>query len=180
MRVILVDKNPKSTQECVELLNELNLYPYTWKRRAKYKLNTTELRVFENEDGEFNSIVTGKFIKTKILNDMDFRKLKNLVDILTEISKFYYTHDYGCVYLNPYTLDLIAVGGDGGFGYSTKLKSQILKKFEDDEIDWDKDFEEYVEFNKHLGLESIKSVEWEAESIPLNPEFIEICEISIL
>jgi hypothetical protein len=181
MRVIEIAEKPKSTQECIDLLNEFNLLSYTWKRRVKYKLGEIEVRVFENEDGENNTIVTGKFVKTRVFNDLDFSRLKDLIEVLKKVAKFYFTHDYGCVYLNPYTLDLIAVGGDGGFGYSTKPKSYFQRKIDNDEdIDWDKDFDEYVEFNQHVGLESIKSVEWEAESIPLNPEFIEICEISIL
>ena len=179
MRVIEVKKYPTSTVECVEVLMDYNLIPYKWKRTAKYKLGKADVRVFKNEDDEYNTIITEKGENTKIFNNLNITELINLINLIKVVSKFYYTHDYGAVYLNPYTLDLYVVGGDGGYGYSTKFKSQLMKKYEEDSIDWDKDFEEYVEFNQHVGLELIKNVEWEAETSPNNPEFIVICEISI-
>ena len=178
MKVIEVSSKPKSTAECVEILNSLESKDNNWKRKNKYKLGAVDVRVFKNNENEFKTIVSGKFIETRIFNDLDFSNLKTLIDRLKEVSKMYYTHDYGCVYLNPYTLDIIAVGGDGGFGYSSRPKSEIMKKYKEDYIDFEEDFEEYVEFNQHEGLESIRSVEWEAEYIPEDIQFIEVCEIS--
>jgi hypothetical protein len=179
MRVTEVKKVPQTTADCVEILMECNLIPYKWKRTAKYKFGRLDVRVFKNEDNEYNTIVSQNGEETRIFNNLNFTDVIPLVNHLKNIAKFYYTHDYGAVFLNPYTLDLYAVGGDGGYAYSTKPKSVVQQMFENDELDLNDD-EDFIEFNEHVGLESLNSVEWEAETSPDDPEFIEICEISLL
>jgi hypothetical protein len=180
MKVIEDTRLPKTTAECVELISDYNLIPYIWKRTTKLKFGDIEVRVFKNEDDEFVTIVTEKNSQnlTKIFENLNFSELVPIINEIKKQAKFYYTFDYGSVYLNPYTLDLYISASDGGYGYSTEPKSKLQREIDNDELDFDEMENHFVEFNDHDGLEMIKSVEWEAESSPEEAEFIEICNIS--
>lgn len=180
MKVIEVSSKPESTSECVDLLSKHDLVPTTWKRTYKIKLSDNQVRVFKNTHGEFKTIVTDRFRDTKIFDDLDFTKVMPLVKEISKVAKYYYTHDGGGVYLNPYTKDLFISAGDGGYIYSTRPKADLQKEMDEKDLCLDEMDHHFVDFDKHKTLSELNSVEWEGEADPHTPEFIVICEINTL
>lgn len=176
MNIIELDTNLDSTAECKKALNE-SVGKRNWKRL--YKLKTTQwgdsLRCFTNENGEFVTITKGG----EEGNDCLFVgiNVKEKIEAIREIAKFYITHDYGEVYFNPYTNKLFVVGGDGGYGYSkTPIKEEDAEDYFDN-YDHHKDF---VEFNKHPQTSFITDVEWEAECTPDEEGYMLVGQITLL
>jgi hypothetical protein len=173
----LVRVKIRTSSEAVAFILSQSFIDYTWKRVSKMSVEDGVIRVFKNELDEYCSVVSND-MEARLFEDMDMTKIKPIIDEIKRVSKYYYTHDYGSVYLNPYTLDLIAIGGDGGYMYSKRPQADVIEELESDEFDYDAYEKGFVEFNEHEKLKCLNSVEWEAETSPSEPEFIEICTIN--
>ena len=175
MEVITVNRQPKTTADCIAILNAYK--PGKWKRIQKVKLSENEVRTFENENNEFYTLVSQEGEDAKMYVDLDFRTILPVVQEINNLSKFYYTYDYGDIWLDPIGMRLLIEGGDGGYSYSTKPKKEAQKELED----LDGDQTDFIDFDAHPSLSShIKEVEWADEYSPDDPEYFKIGAISLL
>lgn len=166
-QIIPLNSNPQSTEDCKKLLNSL-IKQANWKRL--YKL--TYLRCFTNEYGDIVTIGEDGEGESQAHTGVD---IINEVKAINLIAKFYYTHDYGEVFYNPYSKTLWISGGDGGYCYS----STPLKDPENDDLDWGALESKFIEFNKHPETSFITDVTWEAECNPDDIEFLRVGTINL-
>lgn len=163
-KIITVYESADSTEECVDLIN--NHYKESqWKRKAKFNIPKSAylkstVRVF-SDGSEYVSIVLDED-STSICPELDFRIIRPLIDEITKHAKNFYTHDYGEIFLNPYELSLWVVGGDGGYGYSSKSKKEIRKHIQANNYD----FFDSENNDFHDLIPAISSTQWEAEYFP--------------
>lgn len=157
----------ESTSECVELLNKHHR-PAKWKRKSKFHAFKSDYsfsfpwvaRVFT--DGSENVTIISTEEETIIYRDMDLGVHKALIEEVRKRAKNLYTHDYGEIFFNPYTMALYIVGGDGGMIYNEKGKAWVKKALEEGTVElWD-DPSELPDFSDL----SIKKCEYEAECFP--------------
>lgn len=156
----------ESTSDCVELLNkEIDISK--WKRKVKFNLkanygDSNIVRVFEGDDRKVSivSLADGG----TALYDLDLSDLRETIQDIQHVAKNYHTCDYGEIFLNPFTMSIWFVGGDGGIGYSTKSPKVYAKELEDGEID-DSNLRSFEEF-----IPEIKSTKFEAEYFPEEDE----------
>ena len=171
MNVIKLEGPINTTENCKEQLNKY-VATKNWKRL--YKLG--DLRCFTNDAGEFVTVAEGSidddiencaFIGINVYDE---------IKAIHGISKYYYTHDYGEMFYNPYTKELHIVGGDGGYGYSkTPIKEDDDSFFEN--YDHDKDF---IEFNAHSETSFITSIVWADEYYPEDLGYMRIGSINLI
>lgn len=169
MKALLIEVQPVNSEECVALIEQYYLSG-NWKRLHKitYKgcCNIISVRTYGTSNNEFCTLVVEEDGNTKLFPDLDFRTCVTLVKEVLKVAKSYWTHDYGDLFFNPYELAIWAVGGDGGWIYSTLSKSEFKKAWDKEEISFDTQEVGYVEINEHPNTKAIKSVTWEAESPP--------------
>lgn len=107
--------------------------------------------------------------------------LQPLIKQIKKIAKHYFTMDYGQVYLNPHTMELWIVCGDGGYMYSKKSINKVQKSFENDEdFELSPDKGKFIDFHEHPSLYFLNSTNWEAENFPKEDDWYHICNISVL
>lgn len=175
--------NPvETTEDCKQQLNRL-VGDKKWKRL--YKLG--DIRCFTNEDKEVVTIAESTYAAPTDEDEYDETEMvycmfvgldiKDDIKAIMNISKLYYTCDYGDVFYNPSKRILHIVGGDGGYCYSpTKLKKDA-----DGEIDFSlyapHTPANFKEFNTHPETAFITSVVWADEYFPEESGFISICKI---
>lgn len=160
-----VNNDVDSTSECVELLNK-EIGNSNWKRKVKFNLkgnfgDTNVVRVFEGDKTvSMVSLADGG----TALYDLDLSELRPVIKDIQDVAKNYHTCDYGDIFLNPFTMSIWFVGGDGGIGYSTKSPKDYAKELEDGEFDDDdlKNFEDFIP--------QINSTTFEAEYFPEDDE----------
>lgn len=181
MKCIVIGDYPTKTAECAALLRLHISGAADWKRTLKVTYGDITIRTFrDGENPIYATIVTERHENTRIFPYLDFTPVRKLVKNIIRVSKKYYTHDYGDIYINPYTLNVYAVGGDCGYFYSNKSKAEISDAFDTGDFDFDSFEKEWIEINEHPSLTAIKKVEWEAECSPEEPEYIKICEINLI
>lgn len=181
MKCIVIAGSPTKTSECTALLRLHISGAADWKRTLKVKYDDVIIRTFrDGENPVYATIVTQDCEDTRIFPYLDFAPVRKLAKAIIAVSKRYYTHDYGDININPYTLDVYAVGGDGGYFYSNKPKAVISDGFITGDFDFDSFEKEWIEINEHPSLTAIKKVEWEAECSPEEPEYIKICQINLI
>ena len=171
MNIIGLEGSVESTEDCKELLNEL-VGVKKWKRL--YKIGN--LRCFTNED---NQVVT---IAESIVEEGDLQfcafvdiNVQEEIKAIRNIAKFYYTHDYGDIYYNPYTKNAHIVCGDGGYCYST---TPIKEEDEDDAFEPYGEGKNFKDFNTHPETSFIQNVEWADEHEPDEEGFMLIAKIN--
>lgn len=173
----------ETTAECVDLINR-EYKQGKWKRKSKFMLpaeyeEKSPARVF-SDGNEFVTIRSGEEC-TYLCPNLDLSALRPLINDINKHAKNFYTHDYGQIYLNPYTLELWVSGGDGGIGYSTKPLKQAAADYEDfDDSNFvDKNFEELIPQIKSTRYEAEYSPEYDGSDgdwIPIG-KIIDICDI---
>lgn len=127
-----------STADCTKVLNQYK--PGKWKRKTKFNLNVSSegdphvVRVFTDGTECVTIIdIDGEVILCK---NLDLGEHKPLIDKITELSKKYFTHDYGDIWYNPWEKKLWVSGGDGGIIYNeTKTVKQLAKQMSEEGID---------------------------------------------
>lgn len=178
MNIIELNGSIEKTEDCKKALNEA-LGVKKWKRLYKLKTDTNkyacgpELRCFTNEDGLMVTITEngeGNYCAFVGIN------IEQQIKAIKEIAKFYWTHDYGPIFYNPYTNSLWISGGDGGYCYSTSPIDFDNEEFWDN-YDHDKTF---IEFNKHPQTAFIQRVEWEAECNPDEEGYMRVGTIMLM
>jgi len=164
MNIIELNGSVESTEDCKNLLNK---HVGVKKCKRIYKLGN--LRCFTNEDKKLVTIAENGEGEFCAFVDVD---AQNEIKAIRNISKFYYTTDYGDVYYNPYTKTIHIVGGDGGYCYSeTKLG-------EEDMEDYDVLEKNFKEFNSHPETSFIQHVIWADEYMPEEEGFMLIGKIN--
>lgn len=161
--IILLERIPQNTQECVSELND-KIGGFGWKRKTKFKLKdckVEDVRVFFTE--EKNIVAT--IIRNKIYLNIDLSNFLPLIKRIEEVGKNFYTWDYGEVYFNPYDFKLHIVCGDGGYFYSDLPYSKIKKLEEEGELYLD-DFDNFKDFGSFEDLECITDIEYADEYYP--------------
>lgn len=161
--VILEDEELESSEDCKEALNKY-VAKKNWKRLYRYGSYGTDdpaIRCFVNEDSEKVTVAQGIEDEDGDLQAQAFIgiDIQEEIKAIRKIAKYYYTHDYGELFYNPYNQLLWVVGGDGGYIHSERK----LTEDEIEEIGYD---EEVKEFNSYPETSFIKGVEWADESFP--------------
>lgn len=130
--------NAQTTEECVELLNQYK--QGKWKRVTKFLLTKGKdyfnpertARVFSNGE-ETATVISvagdGKFKMTIVCKNLNLSEHRPLIKEIQKQAEKHYTHDYGEIFFNPYTMVLHIVGGDGGIFYSEKTKEEVGRMF---------------------------------------------------
>jgi hypothetical protein len=158
----------ETTKDCVDLLNTYK--QGNWKRQTKFTLIKKQtykpesiVRVFYDGE-EYATIISSRNSYsgdyTILCKNLDLRVHRDLIKAIQKKAESFYTHDYGEIFFNPYTMKLLIVGGDGGIFYSKGNKEEIAKKFIQGEDCYD-DFED-VEFQ----IEGIVDCEYADEYYP--------------
>lgn len=166
-------KVAKSTADCVEILSIHK--KSNWKRKSKftYKFShnysgeiTNTVRVFTDGVEVVTLISTQE--NTLLCKNLDFSEHKLILEKIQAISKFYYTHDYGNVWYDPYDKKVWVSGGDGGMFYSEEPREFVAKKVSDDDFEW---LEMCPDF--HTKVTELNDSVFEAESDPLSEYSLE-------
>ena len=151
-----------STVDCVAVLNEYK--KSKWKRKVKFNIKITDeksstVRVFT--DGvETLSILQSEYAGAFLIN-YDLDSLRPLIEKLQKTAKKCYTHDYGEVFLNPWSMKVWVVGGDGGIVQTDDNPTDVVRRLE--EGDWgDSEFD--IDFS--VDAPEIKDTILEAEYFP--------------
>jgi hypothetical protein len=163
----------ETTEDCVEFLN--NHYKNgKWKRKHKFKnvffddgedQDTDTIRVFINESGEYATVISTPYDGT-VLCLINLYDLRNIIDEIKKHAKKIYTHDYGEIYFDPFSMKVLVIGGDGGIIYSDKPQKEIEKMLESDDFDMS-DFDDNISFEH---IEGMSETIVEAEYSPLYDE----------
>jgi hypothetical protein len=165
-RMANISSDVESTADCVAALNEYK--NSKWKRKTKFNIKITPeesstVRVFT--DGvETLSILQSPNDGAFLIN-YDLDTLRPLIEKLQKTAKKCYTHDYGQVYLNPWSMSVWVVGGDGGIVQTDDKPSDVVKRL--DEGDWG-DCEFDIDFS--VDAHEIKDTILEAEYFPAMDE----------
>lgn len=184
MNILLYEVSTRNTSSCVELLNN-NYKVANWKRVAKFNLklfDTSQVRVFSDGIEEITLIskISYQDEYTIMCKNLNLYQLKPLIDQINVISKNYHTFDYGQIFFNPYSLDLLIVGGDSGIVYSKLSSKKLSELIAQGEID----FESINDVDLTTLIPSLKSVKFEAELLPEEDgsegDWIEIGSINVL
>lgn len=152
-----------TTADCVVLLNE-SIGQGKWKRQTKFNLpggfeeEPVEVRVFT--DGVHTVSIVPTVYYTTIFN-LDLCSLRPVFNAIQEKAKHYHTVDYGDIYLNPFTMSLWIVGGDGGYGYHPMSPTAVVKALNNETIDLDGEVPGFEKF-----IPEITSTTFEAECYP--------------
>lgn len=172
MRIIELEGEISSSEDCKAALNA-QVKKANWKRLYKFSCGElSELRCFKNEFDEVVTIavnVEGENCAFIGINIQDELKA------IKKIAKWYWTHDYGSIWYNPWEKSLWISGGDGGYCFS---KTPIDGDDEEFFTDYHHD-KTFVEFNKHPETSFIKKVEWEAECDPDDIEYMLVGQIKL-
>ncbi len=168
----------ESTKECVELLNQYK--EGKWKRKTKFILvkgdgeYTPERTVRVFTDGEeMVSVITvkGEYRyndkMTIICKNLDLSLHREIIKEIQKKAEKSYTHDYGEIFFNPYTMDLHIVGGDGGMFTSEKPKEEIGRMMMSGEV-----YDEFAE-DTNFHVAGIRNVELADEYYPRIYDFDE-------
>lgn len=158
----------ETTKDCVDLLNDYK--QGNWKRQTKFTLikkqpykSESVARVFYDGE-EYVTIISstnsysGDFVV--LCKNLDLRVHRDLIKAIQKKAESFYTHDYGEIFFNPYTMKLLIVGGDGGIYHSKGNKQEIARKFIQGEDFYD-EFED-VDFE----IEGIVDCEYADEYYP--------------
>lgn len=135
---IFLEEEMSSTQDCIKILGK------GWKRKHKFNLYpkynaSFSVRVFTNNNVDKTVISTindKEYPYTKIV-DCNLYDLKNIIKSIQKCSHKLVTHDYGQVYLNPLTMELIVIGGDGGMIYWNKSTKKLRSAIANESLDFD-------------------------------------------
>jgi hypothetical protein len=156
----------ESTDECVDLLNEYKIG--NWKRKSKFTLVKRKdyivgrvVRIFSDGEETVSVISVGMDDMTIICKNLDLREHKDLIKEIQKQADKHYTHDYGEIFFNPYTMKLHIVGGDGGIFYSEKSKKEVGRSFFSGSGDLF-----YEEGDINFNLPTIKEIEYADEYFP--------------
>ena len=164
MKITKVDNvHASTTAECVKILNAYK--PGSkWKRKSKFNISKGDKRVVRVfSDGTEDVTLIDNYYYTLLCQGLDLNKFKPLIDKISDLAKFYYTYDYGAVWLNPETLTVWVCSGDGGIFYSEKPKKEIEKLFEEEDEECFGD-NEVPDF--HEKITELKNTVFEAEANP--------------
>lgn len=168
MKVEVYDVGVETTDDCVSLLN---LYKNAkWKRKSKFNIKpndyaSDQLVVRTFSDGVETVSVVSDDEGTRLFF-MDLYALKETIAAIQKEAKFYITHDYGDVHLNPFDMTISFSGGDGGIIYSHEDPRKIVKQIEEEGFgDFDDDLPDF-------NVAGITGTEFEAEWSPDEPEWL--------
>ncbi len=135
----IYNKKVHNTNQCIDLLNEYK--EGDWKRVIKFNLNNGDksiVRVFRDDnDNEHVTVIFSGYFETHLCKNIDLSKYRDLFKKLDNINKKYYTVDYGEVLFNPYTNNIHLSISDGGAFKSDEPKSEIIRKLENEEMEFD-------------------------------------------
>lgn len=163
----LTSEDITSTADCVNLLNDA-IGPGKWKRKTKFNLpggfeqEPVEVRVFT--DGVHTVSIVPSEYYTTIFN-LDLSTLRPVFNAIQTYAKHYHTVDYGDIYLNPFTMALWIVGGDGGYGYNPMSPAAVAKGLNNGTIDLDGKVPGFEDF-----IPEITSTSFEAEAYPYDED----------
>jgi len=149
-----------STEDCLSLIDPFKEKNFKRKNKFKIKVGFIEItfRVFvDNNSGQIFSVITDDD-QTKVL-EIDLSNFKELIKKIQENAKIIYTHDYGEVWLNPFSKKVWVSGGDGGIIRFDESPTKLVRLLEKSEM----------RFDEKLGFGEIDGVEEEiieAESAP--------------
>lgn len=160
----------ETTKDCVDLLNTYK--QGNWKRQTKFTLikkqpykSESIARVFYDGE-EYATIISvdeGNAYfggLTVLCKNLDLRIHKDLIKEIQKKAENFYTHDYGEIFFNPYTMKLLIVGGDGGIFYSRGNKQEIARRF----IQGEEIYEEFEESD--FQIDGIVDCEYADEYYP--------------
>ena len=169
MRTQAFNITVESTQDCVNLIDPFK--QPNFKRKAKFNINSGHeqrvVRVFVDKDSnqEF-SLVSEE--KETIVFAMDISVLKDTIKEIQDNAKKVYTHDYGEVWLNPWTRKVWVSGGDGGIVRWEGSPKKLAKMMEEEGLDGIEDDSENLGFDTIAGVEEVII---EAECSPVNDKW---------
>jgi hypothetical protein len=168
MKVEVYDMGVETTDDCVSLLN---LYKNAkWKRKAKFNIKPNKndlglsvVRTFS--DGTETVSIVSDDEGTRLFF-MDLYTLKETIAAIQKEAKFYITHDYAAVHLNPFDMTISFSGGDGGIIYSHEDPRTLVQKIDEEGFgDFDDDLPSFK-------VDGITGTEFEAEWSPEEPEWL--------
>jgi hypothetical protein len=117
MRIIELECDIEATEDCKLVLGKYK--PVNWKRSKKFNIKLddsgTVVRTF-TDGTEVVSLIQTEY-DGAFLVKFDLDSIRPLIGDIQKLAKKYYTHDYGQVYINPWTNAIWVVCGDGGVGY---------------------------------------------------------------
>ena len=155
-KIIELDLELDTTEDCK---NALETYkPGKWKRLKKFNIklenDDTIVRTF-TDGSETVSLITTE--NGSFLIKFDIDTIRPLIDKIQLVAKNYYSHDCSNIFINPWTMQLWVVGGDGGIIYSTTRVSYGVE-MDDDKYQYLPDFSTFIP--------EISSTRFEGECFP--------------
>ena len=153
MRAEIYNTAVETTEDCVTLIDPFK--QHSFKRKAKFNINVGHdqyvVRTFTDKQSnkEYSLITDGH--ETRVL-PMDISILKDTIKQIQDVAKNVYTHDYGEVWLNPFTMKVWVSGGDGGIMRWEGSPKKLAKMMEDG------DLEDAMNEDEDLGFGNIQGI----------------------